>query len=253
MLCVVLLLGGCATPPPPKAEPKIEAALPAPHVEKVREPLEVTPLELHFSGLRGAIQASESVALKNTGSDDVQISDIRVVGANATTFKIVNMPPLPMMLPPGASFSFSVGFEPSAQADPGVHHARVRVVRSEDDDGPPCDLTGLVIKGGNTEDEPPLHQVLEALGYAVDVGGTSLTLPAEAAGDEVKVPLFQRAKPGSVGFYLIARYTPDEQTSFGTYTTVAGKPVVRPIGSAAKSRSVSTSSPASKSSTPRTG
>jgi hypothetical protein len=234
MLCVWLLLGGCATPPPPKAEPKIEAALPAPHVEKVREPLEVTPLELHFSGLRGAIQASESVALKNTGSDDVQISDIRVVGANATTFKIVNMPPLPMMLPPGASFSFSVGFEPSAQADPGVHHARLRIVRSEDDDGPPCDLTGLVTKGGNAEEEPPLQQVLEALGYAVDVGGTSLTLPAEVAGDEVKVPLFQRAKPGNVGFYLIARYATDEQNSFGTYATVAGKPVVKPIGSAAK-------------------
>ena len=234
ILCVGLLLGGCATPPPPKAEPKIEAALPAPRVEKVREPLEVTPLELHFSGLRGAIQASESVALKNTGSDDVQISDIRVVGANATTFKIVNMSPLPMMLPPGASFSFSVGFEPSAQADPGVHHARLRIVRSEDDDGPPCDLTGLVTKGGNAEEEPPLQQVLEALGYAVDVGGTSLTLPAEVSGDEVKVPLFQRAKPGNVGFYLIARYATDEQNSFGTYTTAAGKPVVKPIGSAAK-------------------
>ena len=234
ILWVGLFLGGCATKPLPQAEPKIEAALPAPRVEKFREPLEVTPLELHFSGLRGAVQASESVAIKNTSNDAVQVSDIRVVGANATTFKIVNVPLLPMVLSPGSSFSFSVGFEPGEKADPGVHHARVRVVRSEDDDGPPCDLTGLVTKSGNPADEPPLQQILEALGYDVDVGGTSLTLPAKAAGDEVRAPLFQRAKPGSVGFYLIARYTADEETSFGYYTIEAGKPVGKAIGSVAK-------------------
>jgi hypothetical protein len=229
---VGLLLGGCATGSPPKAESKVEA-VPAPRVEKVREPLEVTPLEIHFSGLRGAIQASESVAVKNTGTDAVQVSDIRVVGDDATTFKIVNVPLLPLVLSPASSFSFSVGFEPKANADPGVHHARVRIVRG-DDDGPPCDLTGLVTKGREPADEPPLQQILEALGYDVDVGGTSLALPAGKTGDEVKAPLFQRAKPGDVGLYLIARYTSDEKTSFGYYTVEAGKPVDKAIGSAAK-------------------
>ena len=231
---MALLLGGCATKAPPKVAPKIEPALPAPRVEKMREPLEVTPLELHFSGLRGATKASESVAVKNTGSEAVQVSDIRVVGANAATFKIVNVPLLPVVLSPASSFSFSVGFEPGADAEPGVHHGRVRIVRSEDDDGPPCDLTGLVTKGKDVADEPTLQQILEALGYDVDVGATSLVLPAGVAGDEVKAPLFKRAKPGSVGFYLIARYTKDEETSFGTYAIEAGKPVSKDIGSAAK-------------------
>jgi hypothetical protein len=234
ILCVGFLLGGCATKAPPKVAPKIEPALPAPRVEKMREPLEVTPLELHFSGLRGATKASESVSVKNAGSEAVQVSDIRVVGANATTFKIVNVPLLPLVLSPASSFSFSVGFEPSADAEPGVHHGRVRIVRSEDDDGPPCDLTGLVTKGRNATDEPTLRQILEALGYDVDVGATSLTLPAEIAGDEIKSPLFQRAKPGSVGFYLIARYTKDEETSFGTYTIEAGKPAIKGVASVAK-------------------
>jgi len=234
ILCVGLLLGGCATKAPPKAQAKIEPVLPAPRVEKMREPLEVTPLELHFSGLRGATKASESVAVKNTGSEAVQVSDIRVVGANAATFKIVNVPLLPVVLSPASSFSFSVGFEPGADAEPGVHHGRVRIVRNEDDDGPPCDLTGLVTKGRTAADEPTLHQILEALGYDVDVGATSLTLPAEVAGDEIRAPRFQRAKPGSVGFYLIARYTKDEETSFGTYAVEAGKPVGKSIGSAAK-------------------
>ena len=234
ILWVALLLVGCATKAPPKVAPKIEPALPAPRVEKMREPLEVTPLELHFSGLRGATKASESVAVKNTGGEAVQVSDIRVVGANAATFKIVNVPLLPVVLSPASSFSFSVGFEPAADAEPGVHHGRVRIVRSEDDDGPPCDLTGLVSKGKDVADEPTLQQILEALGYDVDVGATSLVLPAGVAGDEVKAPLFQRAKPGSVGFYLIARYTRDEEASFGTYTVEAGKPVSNGIGSAAK-------------------
>jgi hypothetical protein len=231
---VGFLLGGCASKPQPKAEPKIETALQAPSVEKMREPLEVAPLELHFSGLRGATKASESVAVKNTGSEAVQVSDIRVVGANAGTFKIVNVPLLPVVLSPASSFSFSVGFEPAADAEPGVHHGRIRIVRSEDDDGPPCDLTGLVTKGRDAADEPPLHQILEALGYDVDVGATSLTLPAGVAGDEVKAPLFQRAKPGNVGFYLIARYTKDEDTAFGTYVVEAGKLVSKGVGSAAR-------------------
>ena len=234
ILCACLLLGGCATKPLPKSDPKVEPALPAPRVEKMREPLEVTPLELHFSGMRGATKASESITVKNTGGEAVQVSAIRVVGVDAGSFKIVNVPLLPVVLSPASSFSFAVGFEPSANAEPGVHHGRVRIVRSEDDDGPPCDLTGLVSKGKDPSDEPTLHQILEALGYDVDVGATTLILPAVVAGDEVKAPLFQRAKPGDVGAYLIARYTKDEETFFGHYTVAAGKPVGKTLGSAAK-------------------
>lgn len=238
LLCVGLLLpalwGGCATKPVPKVAPKVEPALPPPRVEKMREPLEVTPLELHFSGLRGTTKASESISVQNTGNEAVQVSDIRVVGVHAATFKIVNVPQLPLVLSPSSSFSFAVGFEPGAEAEPGVHQGRVRIVRNEDDDGPPCDLTGLVTKGVDQSDEPTLQQILESLGYAVDVGSPSLVLPAAVAGDEVKSPLFQRAKPGQVGAYLIARYTKDEETSFGHYVIVRAKPVAKNLGSAAK-------------------
>jgi len=234
LLSLGLLGVGCATAKP-MPEVKAEAApLPPPRIEKIREPLEVTPLELHFSGLRGATTASESVAVKNTGSAPVQVSEVRVVGLQASTFKIVNVPLLPLMVQPSASFSFAVGFEPPADADPGVHHGRVRLVLTEDDDGPPCDLTGLVTAGKQRVDEPPLQQVLEALGYDVDVGAPSLTLPAGTTGDQVKALTFQRAKPGSVGYYLIARYTGDEDSIFGYYVVEGGKPAPKGIGSASK-------------------
>ena len=237
VVCLLPFFDGCATPPAAKPAVKLqpEAALSPSRVEKMREPLEVTPLELHFSGLRGVAKADESVSVKNTSGEDVQVADVRVVGTHATTFKILSPPQLPLMLRPGASFSFSVGFQPDADAEPGVHHARVRLLRSEEDDGPPCDLTGLVTKGQHPTDEPPLQQVLEALGYDVDVGSKALVLPAEGAmGDAIKATRFQRAKPGNVGYYLLARYTQKEESSFGYYLVQHDEPITKPIGSAGK-------------------
>ena len=230
---VSLLAAGCATAKP-KAEVKAQAPLPPPRVEKLRESLEVTPLELHFSGLRGAPIQVETVAIKNTGAEPVQISEVRVVGLEASTFKIVSLPLLPTVLQPTASFSFSVGFEPAAGAEPGVHHARVRLVLTDEDDGPPCDLTGLVTKSKEPADEPPLAQVLDALGYDVNVGAATLALPAGSAGDQIAAATFQRAKPGNVGYYLLARYTGDEESIFGYYVVEGGKPALRGVGSAGK-------------------
>jgi hypothetical protein len=229
-----LLLVGCAIPPPKATQAAV--ARPALRVEKVREPLEVTPLELHFSGLRGATSSSESVAVKNTGTEDAQVSEVRVVGSNADTFKVLGLPLLPAVLPPGGSFSFSVSFAPAADAEPGVHHARVRIIRTGDDDGPPCDLTGLVTRGTEVADEPTLQQVLEALGYDVDVGSKEQKLPAKPSplGDEIKTSLYQRAKPGNVGYYLIARYAASETSSFGYYFITHGRRVTKPIGRAAQ-------------------
>lgn len=234
-----LLVVSCASPPAPKPTVVQPAPPPAARVEKVHEPLEVTPLELHFSGLRGVTKASESIAIKNTGSEPTQVSEIRVVGTHAPTFKILNLPLLPVVLAPGRSFSFTVGFEPAVDAAPGVHHARVRVVRTEDDDGPPCDLTGLVTVSTKVSDEPTLQEVLEALGYDVEVGNKSRRLPASPPllGDQIQAPRFERAKPGNVGYYLIARYTSDEASSFGYYVMENGKASPKPIGAVAKGHS----------------
>jgi hypothetical protein len=184
-------------------------------------------------------KATESVAIKNTGNEPAQVLQVRVVGTQSPTFKILDLPVLPVTLPPGKSFSFTIGFEPAADAAPGVHHARVRIVRTEDDDGPPCDLTALVTASSRPADEPPLQEILEALGYAVDVGNPSRRLPTTPSllGDEIKSPRFERAKPGNVGYYLIARYTGDEASSFGYYAVKDGKVSSKPIGSVAKGHS----------------
>jgi hypothetical protein len=234
-LCLSLgfLSISCATAPQPPA--KTEAPPPpAPRLEKMHEPLEVRPLELFFSGVRGIAKSSESVTIGNTGDQSVAVDDLVIVGSQAATFKLADLPPLPALLRPNQSVTVSVGFAPPAASEPGVHHARLRIVRSGDDDGPPCDMSALVTKGTDLASEPPLHQILETLGYAPDVGPAGPPASDAKAGGEMKTGLLLHAKTGSVGLYVVARYSQDETSSFGAYTVENGKPVTRPMGSIAK-------------------
>jgi hypothetical protein len=230
---VVLVLSCASAPPPPPA--KVETPPPAPRLEKVREPLEVLPLELFFSGVRGEARASESVTIRNTGNDPVQIDDLVVVGSQAGVFKVTGAPPMPALLRANGSISLSVDFAPGAAAEPGVYRARLRIARSSADDGPPCDLSALVTKGTDLGSEPQLPHILETLGYAADVGflGAAAAGVKGLTGSEVAAPLLRSAKPGNVGLYVIARYAPDEPSSYGTYTLDKGKPVEKPLGTIA--------------------
>jgi hypothetical protein len=81
-------------------------------------------------------------------------------------------------------------------------------------------VSGLVTRGKQGENEPPLQQVVEALGFAVDVGGTQLSLGTrpDPVGDEIRAPRFVRARPTPVSLYPVARYSPDEPIPYGFYT-----------------------------------
>ena len=51
---------------------------------------------------------------------------------------------------------------------------------------------------------------------------------------EIKTGLFLNAKPGSVGLYVVARYSQDVVSSYGSYALDKGKLFTRPMGSIAK-------------------
>ncbi|MGB8294990.1 MAG: hypothetical protein WCG85_06150 [Polyangia bacterium] len=230
LLLAGLLNFSCATAPKPPG--KTEAPSPAPpRLEKMREPLEVLPLELFFSGVRGVASASESVTIRNTGDESVAVADLIIVGSQAATFKLTNLPPLPILLRPSLSVTVSVGFAPPADAEPGVHRARLRIVRSGDDDGPPCDMSALVTKGTDLSSEPPVQQILDTLGYAPE---KALATSGSETGGQGLSGLFQHAKPGNVGLYVVARYSQDEVSSYGTYSMQNGKLVTKPMGNIAK-------------------
>jgi len=206
-----------------------------PRVQKVHEDLQVTPLEAVFSGVRGEHESEENVAIKNTGGAPVQVSALEVVGAEAASFKLTSKPDLPITLVPNAQVSVSVAFAPAREASPGVHRGMLKILLGpQREEGPPVDLSGLVLTGKRGVEEPPLRQVLEALGFAVDVGGTELRLGTAAAllGEEAPVPRFQRAHGGTVALYPVARFSSSERLPYGYYTG-EGAPEPHPLGAVA--------------------
>jgi hypothetical protein len=229
-LSLGLLNISCATAPKPPERTAAPPA-PAPRLEKMREPLEVLPLELFFSGVRGVAKSSESVTIRNTGDQSVAVNDLVIVGGQAATFKLSGLPPLPALLRPSQSVTLSVGFAPPADAGAGVHRARLRIVRSGEDDGPPCDMSALVTTGTDMAGEPPLQPILETLGYASDLGPA---ISEAKAGGEAMSGLFQHAKTGNVGLYVVARYSQDENSSYGIYSIEGKKVVTKPMGNIAK-------------------
>ena len=229
-LSLGLLNISCATAPKPPERTEAPPA-PAPRLEKMREPLEVLPLELFFSGVRGVAKSSESVTIRNTGDQSVAVNDLVIVGGQAATFKLSGLPALPALLRPSQSVTLSVGFAPPADAEAGVHRARLRIVRSGEDDGPPCDMSALVTTGTDMAGEPPLQPILETLGYASDLGPA---ISEAKAGGEAMSGLFQHAKTGNVGLYVVARYSQDETSSYGIYSVEGKKVVTKPMGSIAK-------------------
>src|SRR4051812_16734333 len=177
---LAVLACGCrpARPPapPPPAPPR-----PALEVEKVRERLRVTPLEAVFSVVRGEPPADEFVSIKNMSTAAVDLVTIAVVGTDAAAFKIVSAPKLPLTLLPGAQASVNVAFAPAASVQARVHRATLRILLGpRGEDGQPVDLSGLVLAGGGGDNEPPLQQIVEALGFATDVGGPALRLGMDA-------------------------------------------------------------------------
>ena len=229
-LSLGLLNISCATAPKPPERTAAPPA-PAPRLEKMREPLEVLPLELFFSGVRGVAKSSESVTIRNTGDQSVAVNDLVIVGGQAATFKLSGLPPLPALLRPSQSVTLNVGFAPPADAEAGVHRARLRIVRSGEDDGPPCDMSALVTTGTDMAGEPPLQPILETLGYASDLGPA---ISEAKAGGEAMSGLFQHAKTGNVGLYVVARYSQDENSSYGIYSIEGKKVVTKPMGNIAK-------------------
>ena len=229
-LSLGLLNISCATAPKPPERTAAPPA-PAPRLEKMREPLEVLPLELFFSGVRGVAKSSESVTIRNTGDQSVAVNDLVIVGGQAATFKLSGLPPLPALLRPSQSVTLSVGFAPPADAEAGVHRARLRIVRSGEDDGPPCDMSALVTTGTDMAGEPPLQPILETLGYASDLGPA---ISEAKAGGEAMSGLFQHARTGNVGLYVVARYSQDENSSYGIYSIEGKKVVTKPMGNIAK-------------------
>ncbi len=178
----------------------------------------LAPTELVFSGVKNAATASQAVTVRNAGGQALRVDRVRFTGDNADRFELVNPSAQPFTVAPGASVTLNVRFAPKGTV--GALSAALHV-ESSDPAQPDAavNVYGLSTNGEQGDLEPPLQQVVQTLGYNINVGGSKLILGTGAApiGDEVIAPLFTRAGSGPVTLTPVARYSPDDLLPFGYY------------------------------------
>ena len=224
-LGLVSALGACdsATFSPP-SEP--QPVTPAPDLSN----LEVSAPnadELIFSSVKGTSSDSKTITLKNIGDAPLDLEALALAGADAEAFTL-SVPGLPAQIEPGGSLEAAITFVPGSA---GSKSAQVQIV-SGSVQAPGIGLYGLGSEGEQGEKEPPLQQIVDTLGYSVDVGGSDLRLGSGDApiGDEVLAPLFVKAGSEQVKLEVVARYDPEEQLTYGFFTLNAAQPVRKHVG-----------------------
>ena len=218
----LVLLIGCATAAPPASTAPPPAPAPGNAgfaVEKMREELQVAPWELAFSGVRGEGGMQETVTVRNLVGHPVEIRSIQVVGEGARMFALMDLPPLPVTIPAKRSLSVGLAFRPPADTEAGVERAALRFQLGKDiTDGPAVDLSALVLASNAADAEPTLRQIVEALGFAIDLPASGLVLAsAPGAAPTASAPpiVFSRARPSPVAINPVARFSVDGALPFG--------------------------------------
>lgn len=188
-------------------------------MERIQEGLVVAPWELIFSAVRGTSSAEEVVAVRNTGETPLAVRGLAITGPQGVAFELREPPILPTAVGPNGTLNLVVTFSPKGDAETGVQRATLRIVTGLDGEGLYVDLSGLVLRGRQPQDEPSLQQIADALGYGFNVGASGRTLGTEPGllGDEAKAAQFVRARPGAVAIYPAARFFPGDTVTFGHY------------------------------------
>lgn len=183
--------------------------------------------ELIFSSVKGSSSEVQHITLKNIGDAPLDLEALALAGSDAAAFTLA-APNLPQTIAPGGSLEAAVTFIPGSA---GSKSAQVEII-SGNAQALGIGLYGLGSEGEQGENEPPLQQVVDTLGYSVNVGATDLSLGSgdEAVGDEVLAPLFEKAGPGPVTLEVVARYGPEEDFPYGFFTLDAAQPVVQEVG-----------------------
>jgi hypothetical protein len=228
--------GTCSVPPAPDAGAEVgpEAGSDASEAGDASDSppeIELGATELIFSAIRGTRSVERALVVRNTGAGPLHLTS-SVVGQSASAFVIVGGA-TPQTVPAGGQVTLRLAFAPAATATLGVHQAALRI-SSDDADEAILDvgLFGLATKGAQGGNEPPLKQVVDTLGYAINVGGIALELGTGAGpiGDEVRAQRFKRASAGPVTLRPVARYSPDEPIPYGIYTGSGPAPTFQRFG-----------------------
>jgi len=179
-----------------------------------------------LSAIKGSASKPDSIELSST--KNITLGDFKIKGEQAAFFKVV--PPKIKQITIGKPVTIVVVFTPSEMFT-GIGRATLEIK-----DCVPVQLTGLSTKGLEGENEAPLSMLVDALGYKINIGWTTLAnhWRPELQGEELAPAMFKKASPGKVEMIPVARYSPDFPLNFGYYINSKTGPVQHQVGVLAK-------------------
>ena len=155
------------------------------------------------------------------------INAVRLVGTDAASFEIVERNE--------GSDEWTIAFHP--QHGRGRYSAGLEIGTPSSDSGPGTVvfLQGIALDAFEGENEPPLQDIVHALGIPLDVGGTELSLNKEEAtiGESVDASYFTAVGGGKIRITQLARFSPPGATPIGIF--FRGKEELTEIGRLAES------------------
>lgn len=180
----------------------------------------------------------KSITVQNTGNTNLNISSASLIGSG---YSLSSNHSFPEVIASGQSQDFEIRFAPGA-GNIGRLDGSITFV-SNDVSNPSLvvNLYGISTAGFGGYNEPTLSQVVDALGYNINVGWTGLTpvhfqfgssdsalaaglinMSTDLAGEEVDVQTFKKSGNNTVTLTPVARYSPVEPLPTGWYTNNNG-------------------------------
>ncbi|MCX2679783.1 DUF1080 domain-containing protein [Galbibacter sp. EGI 63066] len=182
--------------------------------------------EVVLSAIKGSASRPDTLLLTSE-KGKVGISSLQIKSDKDNFFRILSNKP--QQVTAGKTEAVVIVFEPSEHF---IGRAGAVLEIESRNQKLPIRLTGLSTKGLEGENEAPLADIVDALGYKIDVGWTTLAnqLRPELQGEELAPTLFKKAGAGSVEMIPVARYSPDFPLNFGYYTQAKTGPVQHQLG-----------------------
>ncbi|WP_180272337.1 PKD domain-containing protein, partial [Maribacter sp. 4U21] len=164
---------------------------------------------------------TQVVEISNIGNDVLNITAASIVGTFADQFNAVS-PSGAQTVNSGESIEYTITYTPDLNnSDLGYQEATLEIV-SNDSQNPTFSvgLHSLKKSGYEGLDEPPLQDVVNALGIGIDVGWDNLAVGTSPTpqGEEVSVDLFVKSSDNPVIITPVGRYSPPEEVPFGWFT-----------------------------------
>jgi hypothetical protein len=181
--------------------------------------LSASKLKVIISAIKGTVGKPDTIKL-NSANGSKKIDDLSIIGMHANFFSIISTKP--KHIQPGKPEKIIVKFQPDANFT-GIARATLHIKGTD----LKIELIGLSTKGLEGENEAPLSLIVDALGYTINVGWTTLAgnLNPALQGEELAPAIFKKVHQGKpVEMIPVARYSPDFPLNFGLFTNTNSGP-----------------------------